>query len=66
MAFFRNPNKGLWTLVQKNSTLMLRLKKCHFGNFSEWAGMTVPCCSGPQQSLTRNKKIFLIWVTIIF
>ena len=37
-------------------------KKCHFGNFSEWAGMAEPCYVGPQQSLTGIEKLFLSWV----
>ena len=40
------------------------IKKCHFGKFSKWAGMAVPCQSGPQQSLTGIKKIFWFWVPI--
>ena len=39
-------------------------KKWHFGNFSEWAGMAVPCQYGPQESLTGIQKIFLFWVLI--
>jgi hypothetical protein len=30
-------------LIQKNFKFHARVKKCHFGNFSEWAGMAVPC-----------------------
>ena len=41
-----------------------RVKKCHFGNFSEWAGMAVPCQVGPQESLTGIEKLFLSWVPI--
>ena len=40
------------------------VKKCHFGNFSEWAGMAVPCLCSPQESLTGNQKFFLIRVAI--
>ena len=39
-----------------------RVKKCHFGNFSEWAGMAVPCLCGPKESLTGIQKLFLHWV----
>ena len=39
-----------------------RVKKCHFGNFSEWAGMAVPCLVSPQESLTGIEKLFLPWV----
>ena len=38
------------------------IKKCHFGNFSEWAGMAVPCQVSPQESLTGIKKMFLSWL----
>ena len=45
-----------------------RVKKCHFGNFSEWAigwaypRMAVPCYVGPQESLKGIEKLFLSWV----
>ena len=40
------------------------VKKCHFGNFSERAGMAVPCQCGPQEFLTGIQKFFLFWVPI--
>ena len=46
----------------KNFQFHPRVKKCHFGNFSEWAGMAVPCQVSPQESLTGIEKIFLSWV----
>jgi hypothetical protein len=36
-----------------------RVKKCQFGNFSEWAGMAMPGQVGPQESLTGIEKLFL-------
>ena len=41
------------------------VKKCHFGNFLEWAGMAVPCQCGPQESLTGFQKLFLLRVPMI-
>jgi hypothetical protein len=31
-------------------------------DFSEWAGMAVPCLVSPQESLTGIEKLFLPWV----
>ena len=39
-------------------------RKYLFGNFTEWAGMAVPCLCGPQESLAGIQKIFLFWVPI--
>ena len=38
------------------------VKKCHFGNFSEKAGMAVPCQCGPQKCILAFEKLFLFWV----
>ena len=38
------------------------IKKCHFGNFADRAGMVVPCKYGPQESLAGFQKFFLLWV----
>ena len=34
-------NEVIWP--KKKFKFHSRVKKCHFGNFSEWAGMAVPC-----------------------
>ena len=39
-----------------------QVKKCHSGNFSELAGMAVPCYVSPQESLAGIEKSFLSWV----
>ena len=49
-------------LAPKNFKFCPRVKKCYFGNFSEWAGMAMPCQVGPQEFLTGIEKIFLPWV----
>ena len=51
-------------LAPKNFKFHPRVKKYHFGNFSEWAGMAVPCQVGPQESLTGIEKLFLFWMLI--
>ena len=38
-----------------------RVKKCHFGNFSEWAGMAVPCLCSSQESLSQEFKKSFCW-----
>ena len=53
--FLNTSNEVIWS--QKMSG-----KKGHFGNFSDWAGMAVPCQVGPQESLTGIEKLFLSWV----
>ena len=40
---------------KKNSNFHAGVKKCHFGNFSERAGMAVPC-----ESLAGSEKFFLV------
>ena len=42
----------------KNVDFHAWVKKCHFGNLSEWAGMAVPCDFGPQEFLTGTQKLF--------
>jgi hypothetical protein len=49
-------------LAQKNFKLHAGVKKCHFGNFIDRAGMAVPCQYGPQEFLAGFQKIFLLWV----
>ena len=49
-------------LAQKNLKFHAGVKKCHFGNFSERAGMAVPCQCSPQESLGGSEKFFLHWV----
>ena len=49
-------------LAQKNFEFHAGVKKCHFGNFSERAGMAVPCQCSPQESLGGSEKFFLHWV----
>ena len=36
----------------KNFKFHAGVKKCHFGNYLEWAGMAVPCYCSHQESLT--------------
>ena len=38
------------------------VKKCHFGYFSERAGMAVPCQCSRQESLGGSEKFFLHWM----
>ena len=38
--FLSTSNKGIWL---KKKKMNAGVKKCHFGTFSEWAGMAVPC-----------------------
>ena len=45
------------TFGPKNLKFHAGFKKCHFGNFSEWAGIAV-------QSLRGIEKIFLFWVPL--
>jgi hypothetical protein len=49
-------------LTQKKFELHAWVKKCHFGNFSERAGMAVPCYCGPQKCIIAFEKLFLFWV----
>ena len=49
-------------LAQKIFELHAWVKKCHFGNFSERAGMAVPCQCGPQKCIIAFEKFFLFWV----
>ena len=54
-------------MVQKNLEFHAGVKKCHFDNFSEWAGMAVPCQYrqyGPQESLPGTQKFFLLCMRI--
>ena len=49
-------------MAQKKFKFHPGVKKCHFGNFSEWAGMAVRALLGlvgPQESLTEIEKLFL-------
>ena len=48
----------------KNFKFHAWIKKCHFSNFSERAGMAEPCQSGSQESLTGFQKFFLFWVPL--
>jgi hypothetical protein len=38
------------------------VEKCHFGNFSERAGMAIPFKCGLQKRIIAFEKFFLIWV----
>jgi hypothetical protein len=59
--FHTTSNEVIWPKkIQISSTG----KKCHFGNFSEWAGMAMPCKVGPQESPTGIEKLFLSWVLV--
>ena len=49
-------------LAQKNFKFHAGVKKCYFGNFSERAGMAVPCQCGPQKCIIAFEKLFLSWV----
>ena len=60
--FLSTSNEGIWS--KSFFKFHARVKKCHFGNFSEWAGMAVPCLSNPQESLAGIQKFFLFWVPI--
>ena len=45
------------TLAQKKFELHTWVKKCHFGNFSQMAGMAVPCqCSPPFWPIENGRK----------
>ena len=46
------------------SITLAGVKKCYFGNFSERAGMAVPCWCGPQKCIIAFEKIFLFWVPV--
>ena len=50
------------TLATKNFELHAWVKKCHFGNFSERAGMAVPCLCGPLKCIIGIENFFLFWV----
>ena len=47
-------------LVQTIFKFHREVKKCHFGNFSERAGMAVSCQYGPQESLTGYQNFFCL------
>ena len=49
-------------LAQKFFEFHAGVKKCHFGNFLERAGMAAPCQCSPQESLVGSEKFFLHWV----
>ena len=49
-------------LAQKIFEFHAGVKKCHFGYFSERAGMAVPCQCSRQESLGGSEKFFLHWV----
>ena len=46
-------------LAIKNVELHAWVKKCHFGNFSERAGLAVPCWRCPQKCIIAIEKLFL-------
>ena len=50
------------TFGPKKFELHAWVKKCHFGNFSEKAGMAMPCQCGPQKCIIGFEKFFLFWV----
>ena len=58
--FYSTSNKVIWH--KKKFKFHPRVKKCHFGHFSEWAGMAVPSMVSPQESLTGIENLFLPWV----
>ena len=66
--FWINSNNDTFIALQMKSfgskkiKLHAGVKKCHFGNFSDRAGMAVQCQCGPQESLTGFQKFFLHWV----
>jgi len=62
--FHRNSNEVTWST--KNTNLIHGWKKCHFVNFSEWAGMAMPYQVGPQESLSGIEKLFLSWMLIAY
>ena len=37
---------------------------CHFGNFSERAGMAMLCLGGPQKRIIAFEKFFGFWVSM--
>ena len=49
-------------LAQKFFELHAWVKKCHFGNFSERAGMAVPCKCCHQKRIIAFETFFLFWV----
>ena len=53
------------TFSPKNFKFHEQIKKCHFGNFSDRAGMAWHCQCGPQESLTGFQKFFLLLVPMI-
>ena len=58
--FYSNSIEVVWSKIILKSHP--GVKKCHFGIFSEWAGMAVPRFVSPQESLTGIEKFFLFWV----
>ena len=53
--------KSLGPPPKKKNQISSTGKKCHLGNFSEWAGMAMPCKVGLQESLTEiEKNIFAL------
>ena len=57
-----------WTLTLNSSEVIWSQKMSgkmgHFGNFSDWAGMAVPCKSCPQEFLTVIKYLVFLCVPI--
>ena len=47
---------------KKKIKIYVRVKKCHFGNFSERAGMAGLVSTGTQKVLIGIEKLFLFWV----
>ena len=47
-------------MVQNIFELHAWVKKCHFGNFSERAGMAMPCYCGPQKCIKHFKKMLFV------
>ena len=52
------------SLTQKIFELHAWVKKCHFGNFSERAGMALPCQCGPQKCIIAFEKFVLFWLSM--
>ena len=61
-----NSNNGTFIALQmmsfgsKNFKLHARVKKCHFGNFLEWAGMAEPVSAAIKNSSWELKNLFVL------